>query len=203
MFKWLDLGKFCSAKLPQDDIHGIKYFTAKIEARPDNPKGTDNQEIYWRALRTIPCLEIVQGFHQTHPVWARIHQDDEFREHVPKSVQRAIVREKTQRMRVLRTEEKLTDVNLAAHMIRDAALGVFDLAVLVANDADYKEALKIVTQDFSRKVGLISPYPRPSQSLKQFAMFTREIGWKDLENCQFPNTLTDSKGSRIFKPSSW
>lgn len=201
--KWLNLEKFCTLKFPKDHIEKISYFTAKIEAREDNPRGPQNQEVYLRALATIPKLEIIRGFHQTHPVWARIHGDHQFETQTPPSVQDALLASKTKRMRVLRTEEKLTDVNLAVRMVRDAAKDCFELAVLVANDADYREALRIVTQDFNKKVGLLCPYPRPSQNLKKFAFFTHVIEWPDLVNAQFPHALTDRHGRRIHKPDDW
>jgi len=46
--------------------------------------------------------------------------------------------------RVLRTEEKGSDVNLAAHLINDAHAGRFDEAIVVSGDSDLCDAIKIV-----------------------------------------------------------
>ena len=35
--KWLDLSKLCARMLPQDQILEIKYFTAKVSGRPNDP----------------------------------------------------------------------------------------------------------------------------------------------------------------------
>jgi hypothetical protein len=36
-FRWLDLNKLCSLLLPRFTINRIKYFTARIRARHDDP----------------------------------------------------------------------------------------------------------------------------------------------------------------------
>lgn len=34
-YKWLDLEALCHQLLPKDSIHRIRYFTAKVSARPE------------------------------------------------------------------------------------------------------------------------------------------------------------------------
>jgi uncharacterized LabA/DUF88 family protein len=53
---------------------------------------------------------------------------------------------------VIKTEEKGSDVNLAVHMLNDAWLDKFDCAVLVSNDSDLAEALKIVNRQLNKKI---------------------------------------------------
>jgi hypothetical protein len=36
-YKWLDLDALARTLQPRDDIHRIRYFTARVAARPDNP----------------------------------------------------------------------------------------------------------------------------------------------------------------------
>jgi hypothetical protein len=36
-YRWLDLGTLCTRLLPKDPINRIRYFTATVSARPDNP----------------------------------------------------------------------------------------------------------------------------------------------------------------------
>src|SRR5438093_1187128 len=54
--KWLDFGAFCSASFPQDAIHRIRYFTARVKPKPSNPNKHIRQEQYLRALETVPNL---------------------------------------------------------------------------------------------------------------------------------------------------
>src|SRR5713226_9333327 len=67
-YKWLDLAKLCQVMLPNDKVASIQYFTARVSARPHNPSAPLDQQVYLRALRTIPNLSITFGHFLTHPV---------------------------------------------------------------------------------------------------------------------------------------
>jgi hypothetical protein len=67
-YKWLDLEALSRRLLPKDDIRLIRYFTARISARPDDPQQAQRQETYLRALRTLPGVQIHYGHFLTHPV---------------------------------------------------------------------------------------------------------------------------------------
>ena len=66
--KWLNIRQLCETLLPRNQIECIKYFTAKVGARPSNPSAPVNQEAYLRALRTLPKFEIYFGHFLTHTV---------------------------------------------------------------------------------------------------------------------------------------
>jgi len=53
-YRWLDLGTLCTRLLPKDPINRIRYFTATVSARPDNPDAPQRQQVYLRALETVP-----------------------------------------------------------------------------------------------------------------------------------------------------
>jgi hypothetical protein len=116
-YKWLDLSKLCDAMLPADTVQRIYYYTARVSARPYNATAPVDQQIYLRALRTIPNLMITYGHFLTHSV------------RMPLSGVTPL-----QRVWVDKTEEKGSDVNLAAHLIRDAFLKRFEVAVLISWD---------------------------------------------------------------------
>ena len=67
-YHWLDVGKMCRLLLPNDQIHRIKYFTALVEARPNDPEQPLRQRTFLRALQTIPNLEIILGTFLSHEV---------------------------------------------------------------------------------------------------------------------------------------
>ena len=100
------------------------------------------------------------------------------------------------------TEEKRSDVNIAAHMVRDAAKSLFEVAVLISNDGDLMEPVKIVKEDFGLRVGILNPYELNPTVLKAHAAFIKRIRQADVAACQLPDVLTDSKGS-FNKPSIW
>lgn len=54
-YKWLDPARLCQNLLkPRDRIRKIKYFTARVSARPSDPGQPQRQDVFLRALRTIP-----------------------------------------------------------------------------------------------------------------------------------------------------
>lgn len=65
-YRWLDLGALCRRLLPKDRINRIRYFTATVSARPDNPHAPQRQQIYLRALETVPGLSIHYGHYLSH-----------------------------------------------------------------------------------------------------------------------------------------
>jgi len=119
-FKWLNFSELFRRLLPPNDVRVIKYFTARVEARPGDPDQATRQDAYFRALQTLPTVEIVLGQFLTHPVT------------LPRADGMGYET-------VLRTEEKGSDVNLAAHLLHDAHRGLIDCAVIVSNDSDLAE----------------------------------------------------------------
>jgi uncharacterized LabA/DUF88 family protein len=184
-YKWLNLAALAQALLPSDSVEAIKYFTARVSARPQNPSAPIDQQVYLRALRTVPNLEIIFGHFLTHSVPM-----------VLTGVMPA------QRVWVDKTEEKGSDVNLAAHLVRDAFQKRFEVAALVTNDSDLAEPVRIVTKELGMPVGILNPHEHHSVTLKLLATFIKRIRQSHLIASQFPPGLTDRKGS-FFKPNSW
>jgi hypothetical protein len=65
-YKWLNLAEMCRLMLPRNQIHKIKYFTALVNARPNDPDQPIRQQTYLRALKTLPNLSIILGHFLTH-----------------------------------------------------------------------------------------------------------------------------------------
>jgi hypothetical protein len=184
-YKWLDLAKLSQALLAGDTIERIKYFTARVSARPYNPSAPIDQQVYLRALRTIPNLEIIFGHFLTHSV--------------PMTLTDVVP---AKRVWVDKTEEKGSDVNLAAHLVRDAFQKRFELAVLITNDSDLAEPVRIVTKELNMPVGILNPHEHHSATLKPLATFIKRIRQSHLIASQFPVNMADTKGA-FSKPSSW
>ena len=75
--------------------------------------------------------------------------------------------------RVIKTEEKGSDVNLATHLLHDAHRGRFEVAVIVSNDSDLLEPIKIVREGLGKKVGVLNPHKRPSRALLPISTSSR------------------------------
>ena len=65
--KWLDLGAFCDKLLPHNDVQRIRYFTARIIPKPDDPQAPTRQGAYLRAIATIPRVSIHYGHFLQNP----------------------------------------------------------------------------------------------------------------------------------------
>ncbi|MBC8554481.1 MAG: NYN domain-containing protein [Candidatus Brocadiales bacterium] len=186
-FKWLDLNELCRLLLPKHQINKIKYFTAFVKSRPNDLNMPIRQQMYLRALRTLPNIEIIAGHFLTQEVNMPV----------------AGCNPKSQRyVKVIKTEEKGSDVNLATHLLSDGYKGKIDVAVLITNDSDLVGPVKIVRNELKLAVGVINPHKKPSRILIQQASFVKQIRKGVLSKSQFPRTLKDSKGT-FHKPSKW
>jgi hypothetical protein len=103
---------------------------------------------------------------------------------------------------VMKTEEKGSDVNLATHLLHDAHMGRFDVAVVVSNDSDLLEPIKIVRNVLGKQVGILNPHPRPSRALLPHIDFIKQIRGGALGASQFPATMRDAHGT-FTKPPTW
>lgn len=185
-FRWLDLRCLCELLLPGHRIDCIKYFTAHVTARLQDPDQPLRQQTYLRALRTIPILEIILGHYLTHAVMMPAAN--------PKPGEKKYVR-------VLKSEEKGSDVNMAAHLVNDAHLGRYDVAVLVTNDSDLLEAVTIV-KGLGKRVGVLNPHEHASRVLAREATFMKRIRRGTLSTSQFPAAMTNGRGE-FQRPAGW
>ena len=104
---------------------------------------------------------------------------------------------------VIKTEEKGSDVNIATHLINDGYKSLYQVAILVTNDSDLVEPIKIVKNDLKLRVGVLNPRPvTPSHELRKFAAFVKPIRQGVLAASQFPTNLKDGTGT-FHKPPKW
>lgn len=187
-YKWLDILALCKFLLPKNEILQIKYFAALVTARPNDPDQSNRQQVYLRALRTIPGLEIIYGHFLEHVIMMPLANPAPG---APKHV------------RVIKTEEKGSDVNIAAHLINDGHRKRYEAAILISNDSDLVEPVKIARNELKFPVGVLNPIPdKPSHELRKYATFVKPIRKGVLSASQFPPTLKDAIGT-FYKPPSW
>ncbi|MBY0491147.1 MAG: NYN domain-containing protein [Gemmatimonadaceae bacterium] len=188
-YKWLDLKTLFAGLLsPENRIDAIRYYTANISGKRD-PHAPNRQHAYLRALSTIPEVSIHRGNFLVSEKWAALAQPPQM-----------MVRPSPVTALVVKTEEKGSDVNLASHLIRDAFLDRFDVAVVVSNDTDLVEPIRIVAQEVGKPVGLVSPSDKPAKSLVQVASFVRHLSNSRLAAAQFPEVIP---GTPIRRPAAW
>ena len=74
--------------------------------------------------------------------------------------------------------------------------------MVISDDSDLAEPIRMVHDELLLKVGILSSNRRPSRSLAQFATFYKRIRQHVLAAAQFPPVLTDEVGT-FQKPPSW
>ncbi len=184
-YKWLNIADMCRVMMPNDDINRIRYFTALVDPRPNDPDQLTRQKTFLRALQTIPNLSIHYGHFLSHTVDMHL---------APPANGTA---------RVIKTEEKGSDVNLATYLLADGFKNDYEVAVVISNDSDLCEPIRVVRYELGKPVGVLSPYKQhPSVDLRKVANFFKGIRANTLARCQFPQTLTDAHGS-FSKPATW
>ncbi|NKS36393.1 NYN domain-containing protein [Rhodococcus hoagii] len=184
--RWLDLEQMCAALLPAHTVKRIRYFTAKVKPQANNPDVDKRQDVYLRALRTLPTVTTHLGRYQetvtrmpsTNPPPATVE--------------------------VIKREEKGSDVNLATYLLADAFRGDADTFVVITNDSDLKEPMRMVRAELHKKVGLINPHKRQSKALMGCKpTFVKQVRKSLILSSQFPETVTLSDGSQVTRPKGW
>ncbi len=102
---------------------------------------------------------------------------------------------------VWKTEEKGSDVNLSVHLLNDIWKDKCDCAVVVTNDSDISEPMRLINKEHEIKLGLVTPGKRKrSKQLKRHADFFQRIRIGALQNSQLPSPIPNTN---INKPINW
>lgn len=174
---WLDYQGLVEDLLyPDQSLEGIKYFTAH---RRNPPESYARQEAYFRALDAQGGVQRIEGKFEKNKLPC-VHCG-----------------------RMTETfKERRTDVNLASHLIGDAAHDRFDLALLISGDSDFLEPVRQV-QLLGKKVKLARPPARRSDELADAADHMMDIRKNHLARNQLPNPVTSTAGTSIACPYPW
>ena len=184
--KWVNLLEVAKRLLnPDDTVEVVRYFTARVRARAGDPDAPRRQQVYLSALGSVPNIKFHYG------------------SFLSKTKKRPLVSNGTF-VEVHDTEEKGSDVNLAVHLVNDAWSQRFDVALVLSQDTDLIEPMRIVSQERGLKVGLVwLDGKRPNPKLANVATFTRHLSSADLTASQFPSLIARTSGPVIQKPSGW
>jgi hypothetical protein len=208
--KWVNLAELCLQVLPGLNVHRIRYFTALVKPLPSDPHIRLRQEIYIRALLTLPNLTVHHGHYLQSRVFMPLVTP-------PPSGPRFA--------EVIKMEEKGSDVNIATYMLVDAFRKDCDQLIVITNDSDLAEPVRIINKELLIPVGIFNPQTndtairrsrvsgrpwrpaRPSIELKKVAKFNRDITSEGplshMARSQFPPQLKDAQGRTIVKPMGW
>ena len=194
-YKWLDPVRLVLALLRDDHaLISVKYFTSPVKTYPYDAAAQDRQKIYLQALSTLSNVEVIQGFYRKDTVLMPAHE----------AACKACPTTKDGLVKVVKLEEKRTDVNIASAMLLDAFRDMADVFVLVSGDTDFIAPINILRKDFKKTVIVFNP--RESKSwLCDYASYYRDIPRNLPAQCQMPDTIPYGKrGDRfIHRPSAW
>jgi uncharacterized LabA/DUF88 family protein len=205
--KWLDLEKWLDRQFPNNRITTVKYFTARVKPFEGDSGSCLRQAAYLAALSSLPRVQIIEGHYLVKETSALLAQP-------PASGSRQV--------RIIRSEEKQSDVNIASHMLLDACRDRFNAALVVSGDGDLATPIRMVIQEFSKRVLVLNPQRRNSYHLEQVAtayrgthyrwdnrlrqeLRTRNDGIRInlLKAAQLPSTINLANGAVIAKPPFW
>ena len=107
-------------------------------------------------------------------------------------------------MRILDSEEKGTDVNLATRLLIDGFTGAYEQAVVVSNDSDLASPMRYVRDGLGLKITVINPdnSNHTHRDLVDASTYVRRLRRSHLRRSQFPPVLSDAQG-RVTKPAGW
>lgn len=184
-YKWLDLKTLFQTILSTDNhIDKIKYYSARASDKI-SAGSSARQQAYIQAIQTIPEVEV-------H--WGSFLYSEKFRPKVPFTNPKEYVK-------VAITEEKGSDVNLASHLINDGWKDSYDVAVIVSNDSDLIEPIRIAKEELGKTVGIICPHLTLATGLANIPpSFVRHISKNVLKKSQFFRVLPRTG---IKKPTEW
>jgi hypothetical protein len=182
--KWINLAALAQRLLdPADTVEMVRYFTARVSARAGDPNAPRRQQILFQALQTIPNIKFHYGKFLPKKKWRPLVATGRYVE-------------------IHDTEEKGSDVNLAVHLINDGWHRRFDVALVLSQDTDLIEPIRIATQELGLTVGIVQ-LDGGVPNKHRAASFVRHLNKADLAASQFPNPIVRADGTRIHKPATW
>jgi uncharacterized LabA/DUF88 family protein len=161
-------------------ISRVNYYIARISARAHDPQAPARQATYLSALATVPEIHVHEGSFMTSEPWMPLAAPPQSK---PNTYGWTMPPPTT--VRVIKSEEKGSDVNLGAHLVRDAFTDAFDVGVVITNDSDLVEPIRIAVQEAGKRVGLLVPVKYPNQSLMSVSSFYLRLRPGHLANAQF------------------
>jgi uncharacterized LabA/DUF88 family protein len=176
--KWLDVVLLANNLLKSSqELIGVMYFTSMVS---NNPPKEQRQRAYISALETS-SVQIIYGHYKSKN----------------KSCNRCGHMWNS-------NEEKMTDVNIAIEMLKDAMEDKFDMAMLISGDSDLVPPIHAIHEKFpNKRVFVAFPPNRSNISVKSIAKGSLIIGRKKLKDSQFPDQIRLKSGFLLNKPTEW
>ena len=215
-WKWLDLVAFSRCLVPSHHVDHVRYFTAQLKPTPGSPRAHIRQGIYLNALRAQPRLSVHLGTFSKHAVQMPLAPppktgcEDGVVYLASRDLDLDGDNAQPTKAFVVKTEENGSDVNLATYLLRDGFKGLYDTAVVVSDDSDLLEPVRLVQRELGREV-VVAMVPRKDKGKRQHrgsvfdgkVKFVREVRQAYLMDSQLPLTIEGKHGRLIQRPPEW
>jgi 6-hydroxy-3-succinoylpyridine 3-monooxygenase len=186
--KWLNLESFMDFLRPDEEVLGVRYFTALVDPQKHLSVSRDRQKRYLQALGSCPKLKVIMGKYQLREVSCRGKCRERYE--VP--------------------EEKKTDVGIAVQMISDAIDGLMDRIVLVSGDSDLEPAVEWIRKRHPAvKITVYipqdpgDPKQRRNDTYRSMGVEAKPLPTADLHRFQFPHKVDLGSGRSVERPNEW
>jgi uncharacterized LabA/DUF88 family protein len=176
--KWLDVKKLMESFLdPNQELVAVKFFTSRLTH--DEAKEA-RQATYLDAL-ALSGVDLIYGSYHNKTIEC-YHCNHKW----------------------VTPTEKMTDVNLATHLLMDAHLDAYDVAFVVTGDTDFTPCVEAVNESFADKsVVMLFPPLRENDTLEEEARSSQLITKEKLIECQLPMQMIGNDGIELHKPAGW
>ena len=176
--KWLDFYALAEDLLkPEQKLVQVNYFTARVR---DDEEKQRRQNVYLEALEASG-VNIIYGHYQSNHV--KCYRCG----HVWSN-----------------PNEKMTDVNIATHLLVDAYRDHYDTALLISGDSDLVPPIKAVLHNFgSKRIVAAFPPARKNIEVANSVSAYFNIGKRKLERNQLPEKIQKKDGFVLTKPVEW
>lgn len=95
-------------------------------------------------------------------------------------------------------------MNLATYLIHDAWRDLFDVALVLSQDTDLVEPVRIVRDEIRKDIGVACLDGLKPGKLASNGSFVRHITHSRLAAAQFPDTVSfGRKGKSVTRPAEW
>ena len=100
------------------------------------------------------------------------------------------------------TKEKGSDVSLASFMLVDGFKGLYEVAVVVSDDSDLLDPVRLVRSELGLKVGVVRVNAHRASVFRADADFVRSVRRWHFATSQLPDVI-DVPGGSIRRPEGW
>ncbi len=176
-FLWLDVHAMAEQfTIPGQRLVGTKYFTFRTSFPADRVR---RQTMYIDVLKSRG-IQVIEGRYDGEPDTCKCGKP------------------------YISHAEKMTDVNIAVNVLRDAFADAFDTAIIVTGDADQVPTIGTVRECFpAKRTVVLFPPKRASKHLRMAAHVALNINENHLRAAQLPEIISLASGQLLSRPTEW